>query len=77
MLDEPTIGLHPRDNTRLIKTLRHLADIGNTVLVVEHDEEMIRAADHVIDMGPGPGQVHGGQIVAQGTIERSAASRLR
>ncbi len=67
VLDEPTIGLHPRDNTRLIKTLRHLADIGNSVIVVEHDEEMIRAADHVIDMGPGPG-VHGGQVVAQGTL---------
>ncbi len=68
VLDEPTIGLHPRDNTRLIRTLRRLTDIGNTVLVVEHDEEMIRAADHVIDVGPGPG-VHGGRIVAQGTIE--------
>ena len=68
VLDEPTIGLHPKDNTRLITTLRRLADIGNTVLVVEHDEEMIRAADHVIDIGPGPG-VHGGQVVAQGTIE--------
>ncbi|MEO0325445.1 MAG: excinuclease ABC subunit UvrA [Myxococcota bacterium] len=67
VLDEPTIGLHPRDNARLIRTLRHLADIGNTVLVVEHDEEMVRAADHVIDIGPGPG-VHGGTIVAQGTI---------
>ena len=68
VLDEPTIGLHPRDNARLIRTLRHLADIGNSVLVVEHDEEMIRAADHVIDMGPGPG-VHGGRVVAQGTID--------
>ena len=67
VLDEPTIGLHARDNARLIRTLRHLADIGNTVIVVEHDEEMIRAADHVIDIGPGPG-VHGGHIVAQGTI---------
>ena len=66
VLDEPTIGLHPRDNERLIATLRHLTDIGNTVIVVEHDEEMIRAADHVLDMGPGPG-VHGGRIVAQGT----------
>src|SRR6185436_16201846 len=53
VLDEPTIGLHQRDNARLIRTLRHLADIGNTVLVVEHDEEMIRAADHVVDLGPG------------------------
>jgi excinuclease ABC subunit A len=68
VLDEPTIGLHQRDNDRLIATLRHLTDIGNTVLVVEHDEEMIRSADHVIDIGPGPG-VHGGRVVAQGTIE--------
>ena len=71
VLDEPTIGLHPRDNTRLIKTLRRLSDIGNTVLVVEHDEEMIRAADHVIDVGPGPGK-HGGRIIAQGTIDEIA-----
>jgi excinuclease ABC subunit A len=68
VLDEPTIGLHQRDNDRLIGTLRHLADIGNTVLVVEHDEGMIRAADHVIDIGPGPGQ-HGGRVVTQGTVE--------
>jgi excinuclease ABC subunit A len=68
VLDEPTIGLHQRDNDRLISTLRHLSDIGNTVLVVEHDEDMIRAADYVIDIGPGPG-VHGGEIVAQGSIE--------
>ncbi len=67
VLDEPTIGLHQRDNDRLIRTLRHLTDIGNTVIVVEHDEEMIRAADHVIDLGPGPG-VHGGRVVAQGTV---------
>ncbi len=67
VLDEPTIGLHQRDNGRLIRTLRHLADIGNTVLVVEHDEEMIRAADHLVDIGPGPG-VHGGTVVAQGTV---------
>jgi excinuclease ABC subunit A len=67
VLDEPTIGLHQRDNARLIGTLRHLADIGNTVLVVEHDEDMVRSADHVLDVGPGPG-VHGGTIVAQGTI---------
>ncbi|MEM8834691.1 MAG: excinuclease ABC subunit UvrA [Planctomycetota bacterium] len=69
VLDEPTIGLHQRDNRRLIDTLRHLADIGNTVIVVEHDEDMIRSADHVIDIGPGPG-VHGGTVVAQGTIEQ-------
>lgn len=67
VLDEPTIGLHQRDNDRLITTLRHLTDIGNTVLVVEHDEDTIRAADHIIDIGPGPG-VHGGTVVAQGTI---------
>lgn len=67
VLDEPTIGLHARDNRRLITTLRHLADIGNTVIIVEHDEEMIRAADHVIDIGPGPG-VHGGEVIAQGSI---------
>jgi excinuclease ABC subunit A len=67
VLDEPTIGLHQRDNARLISTLRHLADIGNTVLVVEHDEDMIRCADHVLDVGPGPG-VHGGKVIAQGTV---------
>ncbi len=65
VLDEPSIGLHQRDNERLIGTLRHLRDLGNSVLVVEHDEDMIRAADHVIDMGPGAG-VHGGRVVAQG-----------
>ena len=68
VLDEPTIGLHQRDNDRLIGTLRRLADIGNTVLVVEHDEGMIRAADHIIDVGPGPGR-RGGTIVAQGSID--------
>jgi excinuclease ABC subunit A len=73
VLDEPSIGLHQRDNDRLIATLRHLRDIGNTVLVVEHDEDAIRAADHVIDMGPGAG-VHGGQVIAQGTAEEVAAS---
>ena len=66
VLDEPSIGLHQRDNDRLIGTLKHLRDLGNTVLVVEHDEEAILAADHVIDMGPGAG-VHGGQVVAEGT----------
>ncbi len=69
VLDEPTIGLHQRDNGRLVRTLRHLADIGNTVIVVEHDEEMIRASDHLIDVGPGPG-VHGGTVVAQGTVQQ-------
>ena len=68
VLDEPTIGLHHRDNDRLVRTLRNLSDIGNTVIVVEHDEGMIRAADHVLDIGPGPG-VHGGKVVAQGTVE--------
>ncbi|MFW2354137.1 excinuclease ABC subunit UvrA [Hydrogenophaga sp.] len=66
VLDEPSIGLHQRDNDRLIATLQHLRDLGNTVLVVEHDEDMIRTADHVIDMGPGAG-VHGGSVMAQGT----------
>ncbi|MEN9806059.1 MAG: excinuclease subunit UvrA [Pseudomonadota bacterium] len=68
ILDEPSIGLHQRDNERLLKTLRHLRDLGNTVLVVEHDEEAIRLADHIIDIGPGAG-VHGGQIVASGSLE--------
>ncbi|MCS6996576.1 MAG: excinuclease ABC subunit UvrA [Casimicrobiaceae bacterium] len=71
VLDEPSIGLHPRDNARLITTLRELRDLGNTVIVVEHDEETIRAADHVIDLGPGAG-VHGGRIVGQGTPEAIA-----
>ena len=66
VLDEPSIGLHQRDNQRLLATLKHLRDIGNTVIVVEHDEEAIMEADHVIDIGPGAG-VHGGEIVAQGT----------
>ena len=69
VLDEPSIGLHQRDNERLIGTLRHLRDIGNSVIVVEHDEDMIRAADHCIDMGPGAG-VHGGRVLAQGTPEQ-------
>jgi len=68
ILDEPSIGLHQRDNKRLLSTLTHLRDIGNTVIVVEHDEEAIMAADHVIDLGPGAG-VHGGQVVAAGTPE--------
>ena len=67
VLDEPSIGLHQRDNDRLIGTLQHLRDIGNSVLVVEHDEDMMRAADHVIDMGLGAG-VHGGRVIAQGTF---------
>ncbi|APC67522.1 excinuclease ABC subunit UvrA [Ralstonia solanacearum] len=76
VLDEPSIGLHQRDNDRLIGTLKHLRDLGNSVLVVEHDEDMIRASDHVVDIGPGAG-VHGGQIIAEGTprqIERSPGS---
>ncbi len=68
VLDEPTIGLHQRDNKRMIATLRHLRDIDNTVIVVEHDEEMIRSADHIIDMGPGAGR-RGGRIVAQGKLK--------
>jgi excinuclease ABC subunit A len=68
VLDEPSIGLHQRDNTRLLATLQHLRDLGNSVIVVEHDEEAILCADHVIDMGPGAGE-HGGQIVAVGTPE--------
>ncbi|MDP6967954.1 MAG: excinuclease ABC subunit UvrA, partial [Gammaproteobacteria bacterium] len=73
ILDEPSIGLHQRDNERLLKTLIHLRDLGNTVIVVEHDEEAVRLADHVIDIGPGAG-VHGGQIVAQGTPEEVMAN---
>jgi excinuclease ABC subunit A len=73
VLDEPSIGLHQRDNDRLIATLRHLRDIGNSVIVVEHDEDMIRAADHVIDMGPGAG-IHGGRVMAQGTFDEVKAT---
>jgi len=77
VLDEPSIGLHQRDNDRLIDTLKHLRDIGNSVLVVEHDEDMMRAADHVIDMGPGAG-LHGGRVIAQGTFDdvKSCANSL-
>src|SRR6202008_507291 len=76
VLDEPSIGLHQRDNDRLLVTLKRLRDLGNTVIVVEHDEDSIRHADHIIDMGPGPG-VHGGKIVAQRSLQdilRSPAS---
>ena len=66
ILDEPSIGLHQRDNEKLIATLERLRDLGNTVLVVEHDEGTMRAADHLVDMGPGAGE-HGGYVVAQGT----------
>lgn len=69
ILDEPSIGLHQRDNARLLTTLRHLRDIGNTVIVVEHDEEAILSADHVVDIGPGAG-VHGGEVIAQGTPDQ-------
>jgi len=72
ILDEPSIGLHQRDNTRLLNTLTHLRDLGNTVIVVEHDEEAIRAGDYVVDMGPGAG-VHGGHVVVQGIPEEVAA----
>ena len=67
VLDEPSIGLHPKDNVKMIATLESLRDIGNTVIVVEHDEDTIRAADHIVEMGPGPG-IHGGEVVVQGTL---------
>ena len=73
VLDEPSIGLHQRDNDRLIATLRHLRDLGNSVLVVEHDEDMIRASEYCIDMGPGAGR-HGGHVIAQGTPDEVAAN---
>jgi excinuclease ABC subunit A len=73
VLDEPSIGLHQRDNDRLIDTLKHLRDIGNSVLVVEHDEDMMRAADHIIDMGLGAG-IHGGRVIAQGDFEAVKAN---
>jgi excinuclease ABC subunit A len=69
VLDEPSIGLHPKDNVKMIATLESLRDIGNTVIVVEHDEDTIRAADHIVEMGPGPG-VHGGEVVVQGTLDK-------
>jgi excinuclease ABC subunit A len=68
VLDEPSIGLHPKDNVKMIATLRSLRDVGNTVIVVEHDEDTIRAADHLVEMGPGPG-VHGGNVVVQGALD--------
>ena len=74
ILDEPSIGLHQRDNHRLIDTLTRLRDIGNTVIVVEHDEDTVRAADWVIDMGPGAGE-HGGEVVAEGTPAKVARTR--
>ena len=72
ILDEPSIGLHQRDNDRLIETLQHLRDLGNTLIVVEHDEQILRIADHIVDLGPGAG-VHGGYVVAQGTVEQICA----
>ncbi len=74
VLDEPSIGLHQRDNSRLIKTLKHLRDLGNTVIVVEHDEETIRTADYLLDIGPGAG-IHGGHVVAEGTPEQVAKNK--
>ena len=70
ILDEPSIGLHQRDNERLIATLERLRDLGNTVIVVEHDEGTMRAADHLIDLGPGAGE-HGGELVARGHAGRA------
>ena len=74
VLDEPSIGLHPKDNVKMIATLESLRDIGNTVIVVEHDEDTIRAADHLVEMGPGPG-IHGGRVVAQGQLEQILACK--
>ncbi|MDG5750924.1 excinuclease ABC subunit UvrA [Qipengyuania sp. XHP0211] len=74
VLDEPSIGLHQRDNDRLLETLKRLRDLGNTVIVVEHDEDAIRTADHVVDLGPGAG-VHGGEVVAQGTLKQVLKSK--
>ena len=74
VLDEPSVGLHQRDNARLLTTLRRLRDLGNSVIVVEHDEETIRAADHILDLGPGAGP-RGGELVAQGKLEEILAAR--
>ena len=74
ILDEPSIGLHQRDNARLIGTLERLRDIGNTVVVVEHDEEMMRRSDWLVDMGPGAG-LHGGEVVAEGPAAKVARNR--
>ena len=68
VLDEPSIGLHQRDNAKLIKSLKEMRDLGNTLIVVEHDEETMRSADKIVDIGPGAG-VHGGEVVAQGSVE--------
>ena len=74
ILDEPSIGLHQRDNEKLLKTLKKLRDLGNTVIVVEHDNETMKASDHIIDIGPGAG-VHGGKICAEGTASQIAKSK--
>src|SRR5262249_31956023 len=74
ILDEPSIGLHPRDNERVLRSLERLRDMGNTVVVVEHDEETMRAADYIVDFGPGPG-VRGGQVVAAGDYAAVVGSR--
>ena len=76
VLDEPSIGLHQRDNRELLATLARLRDLGNTVIVVEHDEETIRTADYVIDLGPGAGE-HGGHVIFQGTPAAAAGRRRR
>ena len=73
VLDEPSIGLHPKDNVKMIETLKRLRDLGNTVIVVEHDADTIRAADHILEIGPGPG-VHGGKIVAEGPVAKDPAA---
>ena len=72
--DEPTVGLHPHDDQRLIDTLLNLRDMGNSVLVVEHDESMMRSADHIVDMGPGAGE-HGGNVVATGVLDEIMANK--
>src|SRR5437764_14824157 len=69
VLEEPSIGLHPKDNVKMIETLQRLRDLGNTLIVVEHDADTIRAADHILEIGPGPG-VHGGTIVAEGPLKK-------
>ena len=74
VLDEPSIGLHPKDNVKMIETLRRLRDLGNTLIVVEHDEDTIRSADHIVEIGPGPGE-HGGEIVVSGNIKKIASSK--
>jgi len=74
ILDEPSVGLHARDNRRLLDSLLRLRDMGNTVIVVEHDEETMRSADHIVDFGPGPG-IRGGEVVVEGGFDRVARSK--